>query len=198
MLAPSGGRTGPYILGLTVERFVRKGDDRSGSMYPWRPGREPAMYARARLKRMVTHPIRRGRRAAWLLIPLLVLAAGGRSVCWCTDEESHCAESGSEATELVLGHEHERPGDDRSHQTQHQSSVRGSPSHDCCCIDTEIPVAPAPEGLAFDHLVGLAYVAARTVDALPMPREVRTTAVRLRPPKDSAPPLFVMHCSFLC
>ena len=147
---------------------------------------------------MTTLRTNRGRRLAWLLIPMLVLAAGGRSICWCADEEGHCAEGGSEATELTTHQGHEQPGQHHSHGREHPPTEPRAPSHDCCCIDTGAPIAPAPEGLTFDHHAGLAFVAAPAAYALPLPREVRTIAVRLRPPKDNSPPLFVVHCSFLC
>ena len=147
---------------------------------------------------MTTLRTSRGKRVAWLLFPLLVLAAGGRSICWCADEESHCADGGSEATELASCHGHEQRGENHSHGTEHQPTEPCSPSHDCCCIDTGAPIAPAPEGPALDHHAGLAFVVAPAVYALPLPREVRTIAVRLRPPKGNSPPLFVVHCSFLC
>jgi len=140
----------------------------------------------------------KGRRAVWLLIPLLVLAAGGRSVCGCTEEGGHCAEGVADAPTVASCHGHEQPSEEHSHGTEHQSPDPGSPGHECCCVDTGAPAAPVPEAAALGHHAATAWVAAPIAYAPCLPRQVRTAIVRLRPPKDNSPPLFVVNCTLRC
>jgi len=139
----------------------------------------------------------KGRRFAWLLSALLMLGAGGRSVCRCAGETDHCA-GGSSEEPVASCHGQDAPGEDCAPATEHRRTDPCPPGHDCCCVDAGTPAAKAPESLALDHHSASASVAVAFAHALPLLQGVRAAVVRPRPPKEHSPPLFVVNCTFRC
>lgn len=139
----------------------------------------------------------RGRRAVWLLIPLLVLAAGGRSICWCAEETGHRPDSGSEEP-LASCHGQDLSDEDLALGTEHDPSAPCGPSHECCCADNGTLAVKAPESPALDQHAASALAAAPFAYVLPTRRRTRAATVRLRPPRGPSPPLFVVNCTFRC
>jgi len=140
----------------------------------------------------------RGRRAAWLLSLLLVFASSGRAVCGCSGGEGHCAGGERAAQPAPSCHGH---GDDA--ETLARGGPQGpsepcAPGEDCCCFDAGTALAQAPEGPALDHHAALGLVAAPFALLLPPPARGRAGTVWLRPPRQHAPPLYVVNCSFRC
>lgn len=148
--------------------------------------------------RMPTDRTSKGHWAVWLLIPLLVLAAGGRSICWCTDADSHCAEGAADVPKVACCHGHGQPAEEHSHGPERQSPDPSSPGDGCCCVDTGVSAALVPEVAPPGHHAATAWVAASFVFARYLPRQVRPSIGRPRPSQENKPPLFVVNCTFRC
>jgi len=135
------------------------------------------------------------RRAAWLLVPLLVFAGVGRSICWCslisTESGSHC--SGGRTGEAVAScHGPQAAGEERA------PAAPCSPDDGCGCVEVTAPAAKAPQGPVLDELAACAVLSTSPIEVAAPPAMVAPRVLRRRPPKASSPPLFVLNASFRC
>ncbi len=150
------------------------------------------------MNRMPTRRASKGRRAAWLLIPLLVLASASRPICWCSgDGHGHCTDGGQE--ELVAAcHGHEEAGEAHAQGTEHSPSEPCSPGPDCCCVEPGNPLGQAPESSTLDEHLVASLVAIPLARVLTVSAKVRAGAVAPRLPRGHSPPLYVVNCTFRC
>jgi len=148
----------------------------------------------------------RARRTALrLALPLLVLAAGGRPICWCAVGASGPADpaehgSSPEASVHASCHGPAAPAPDAPEGPGLDGAPASpcAPGHECCCAHLELPTAPAPETSALGQPVAAVPPLAALLPFALDDAGVRAGAIEARAPREHSPPLYVVLCTFRC
>lgn len=149
------------------------------------------------MRRMLTRRANQGRRAVWLLIPLLVLAAF-RPICGCAGEgHGHCATVGlQEALASCCGDD--EAAEDRARGFDSSSPGPCSADNDCCCVDSGDPLTQVSETATLDPQTVTAPVADPRAMVFTDPAKGRAGTISQWASREHSPPLFMVNCTFRC